>query len=126
MLNVLGGNKVYTVPETDNLLDGKTNFETVSKLPPLAEADVKTVYYKKTADKDITGYVIPGGSIDDIVDEADSTHTEPVTTPVLVPYVKSFDANNNPCWYTTGSNTVNNTLSEEEVLKIWEEHYLKG
>lgn len=126
MLNVLGGNKVYTVPEIDNLLNKITGFEIVSKLPYLAEANTKTVYYKKTTGSAVIGYIVPGGSIDDMVDEIDDTHVEPVYASVLVPYIKGFDTSDNPCWYTTGSLTISDTLSEEEVIKIWEEHYLKG
>lgn len=122
MLNVLGGHKVYTVPEIDKLLRNACGFVicTASTFPKLEDASTKLVYYKQTNDT-IAGYCDPDNP-DDIVTEPDEKHTEPVKIPTLTPYLKGKDADEKDCWYTTDKYTLNDTLTEEEVLAIWNKY----
>lgn len=122
-LNVLGGNKIYTVPEIDTLLKNMAGFAIVDKLPDIATANTKLVYYKKSKDKlqEITGYGNPDNS-SDVSEEQDSIHTEPIYTerPLLVPYIIGNDTTGNKVWYTTGSAAKDHAaIPEETVLEIW-------
>lgn len=122
-LNVLGGNKVYTVPEIDSLLKNVAGFAIVDKLPKIETANAKLVYYKRTKDKmqEITGYANPDDPTD-ISEEPDETHTEPIITehPLLVPYIIGKDADNNKVWYTTGGSAKDHdAIPEETILEIW-------
>lgn len=127
-INVLGGQKVYTVPEMDTKIDeiiaqGLAGFEIVDKLPTLASATVNRVYYKKTK-KTITDtwYSNPSDPTD-TSDEQDATHTVEHTAerPVLQPYLKGKDAHNDDCWYTSGSGSAGDHrgMADEEILEIW-------
>ena len=123
-LNVMGGYRVYTVPEIDAMLKKMAGFVIVDKLPELSAANTSLVYYKKTKDtvKDITGYANPDNPAD-ISEEEDDTHTEPIYTerPALIPYIIGNDADGNKVWYTTGSNVNDQVpLTNEEINTIWD------
>ena len=124
-LNVMGGQRVYTVPEIDMMMKKMAGFTIVDKLPAIASANPTLVYYKKTKDKvrDITGYANPDDPTD-IAEEEDAIHTEPVYTerPALIPYIIGNDAvTGDKVWYTTG-NSVNEQvpLTDDEINEIWD------
>jgi len=127
MLNVLGGIKIYTAPEVDQLI-GKANGHTiVTSLPSLSSAVVGMVYYKKTAitKKELKGYRrasdTEGDYTVDLRGAPDDEYTVEVYNKykVLVPYIVGTDNEGNRAWYTTGTLDSSNPITEEEILEMW-------
>lgn len=48
MLNLIGGNRVYTVKEIDQIISTKTGFFIVDELPDADTANSNLVYYRRT------------------------------------------------------------------------------
>lgn len=98
MLHLFEGNRVYTVPEIDMLLQRATGgFTIVDSLPLASKADPACVYYvKKTVTDNATN---------------EDKH-------VLVPYVigKAPDSGTEDVWYTTG--IEKGSISYEELANI--------
>lgn len=126
MLNVLGGNKVYTVPEIDKLIKNMAGFEIVDKLPTLDAAKTTCVYYKRGNSSIIDGYRKPddpdGDATEDVKDEADDTYTTPIYRQALIPYIKAKQTSSGTSqyvWFTTDTLSKVDSLTEEDVRAIW-------
>lgn len=131
MLNVLGGVKVYTVPEIDMLIKSANGYTVVDKLPTLSSANTGLVYYKKSTSviSELKGYKREGDSDDtefikEEIDE-DEGYTVPVYTklPVLIPYIVGHDEKGRKMWYTTSAkNSESTPLTDEEIKAIWKKY----
>lgn len=120
-LNVLGGQKIYTVQEIDTIVrHSGAGFEICDKLPSLATAIPNCVYYKKS-DKKVTDtwWSNPNDSTD-TADEQDATHTEQHSEEhqTLVPYIKGTK-NGEACWYTADND--HEAIPKERIREIWQQ-----
>lgn len=67
MINILGGNQVYTVSEVNELLDNVDGFLVVDTLPSVSNAKENIIYFLVTGDS--------------VTNDADKT------IPVVIPYI---------------------------------------
>lgn len=130
-LNVMGGVKVYTVPEVDNLIKRSNGYMIVDKLPALATAKAGMVYYKKAQQTipELVGYRraedINGDSTSDLAETMGGMYTVAVyvNRPTLTPYIVGTTPVGGRVWYTTTEHSAEmRALTEQEVLDIWNRH----
>lgn len=127
-LNVMGGVKVYSTAEVDNLIKKSNGYMIVDKLPELALAKAGMVYYKKSKQviPEVIGYRresdILGDSTTDLKDERIGEYTVAVyvSRPTLTPYIIGTTKNGGRQWYTTTEHSAEmRPMTEKEVMDIW-------